>query len=367
MTTDVPKRRWYQFNLQTFLVLITLTVSYGCFPPSSPPDVDSLDALSYSSDGKLLAAGGYKWVELWDTATGKSVGRFEEHSAEVYSVGFSPDGQYVASGGRDRSVRVWDPTTSQAIAVLKFEQSVISVIFSPDGRTLVSADLSGRVIFWDTEDWSEKWTIRRHYISSVAVSPNGKLLAFVVRHLGGRDVIELWDMEQRTMIRELNGDEHSPLRVAFSPTGGTLASIGYLDDIIVWNVTTGVKESQFQAATNSHRTMITFSPDGKLLTTGGHDGKIRLWSAESGQEMATLEGHDSGVVCLAFSPSAMVLASGDGGHHAQVFLWDVAEKKVLMHMTPLDETAAKTGIYTDSENPPGSTSQRRQTSVDAPD
>lgn len=166
----------------------------------------------------------------------------------------------------------------------------------------------------------------------------------------------MWNMETRTLIRELSKDRFSPREIAFSPSGDSLAAIGSFDRVVVWNVTTGSKKLEFQAARSSHST-IAFSPDGKLLATGGHDGKIRLWSADSGQQVATLQGHAFEVECLAFSPNQMQLASAvgfktDGRHHAQVFIWDIVKKEVLFRMTPVDETANANRIGSRSESPP---------------
>ena len=346
--------RWLQLRLQTFLALLTLAAALGCLPPDSPPDVDSINAVCFSPDGTTLATGGYKQVELWDANTGKRIRAFGGHSAEVYSIAFSPDGRYLAAGGRDKTVRVLNPTTGQDVTVLRAKESIIGTVFSPDSRTLISADLSGRVIFWNTDDWKEKWRITSGiHIMAAALSSDGNLLAVVVRHLNGRDAIESWSTEKRARIQELSEEGFCPREVAFSQGGDSLAAIGLSDKVVVWNGTTGTKQSDFRATDSSYS---TFSPDGQLLATGGRDGKIQLWNAETGQHATTLEGYPFEVECLAFSPDCTRLASAvrskkDGRYCSQVLVWDITKKEVLSRMTPGGETADKTGTQPDSENP----------------
>ena len=109
----------------------------------------SINEIAYSPDGALLAVASSIGVWLYDTNTYQEI-TLLTHTSVVYSVAFSPDGNTLASGSVDRTIRLWDVNMGTMKSTLTGHTGEVhSVTFSPDGKTLASGSLDGTVLLWD--------------------------------------------------------------------------------------------------------------------------------------------------------------------------------------------------------------------------
>jgi WD40 repeat protein len=102
------------------------------------------------------------------------------HSSWVNSVTFSPDGQLLASGSGNSTIKLWDMETMKELRILKGHSADIrSVAFSPDGQILASGSDDNTIKLWDVHNWKELRTLEEHSkaVNSVAFSPDGRILA----------------------------------------------------------------------------------------------------------------------------------------------------------------------------------------------
>ena len=85
------------------------------------------------------------------------------HHSEVFAVKFSPDGALIASGSRDRTIRVWRTADGAECAVLEGHRGAVhDVAFHPDGTRLASVSSDTTVRLWDTATWREVANLEGH-------------------------------------------------------------------------------------------------------------------------------------------------------------------------------------------------------------
>ena len=292
-------------------------------------------SLAFSPDGNTLAAGRRDHtVRLWDVNTGSHRATLEGHTSWVTDVAFSPDGSTLASGSMDATIRLWDVRTGQLGITLSIDpgRGVWSVAFSPDGHSLASGGNEGMVRLWNVGTAQLETSRGRANIfcGSLAFSPDGETLACGLS-FGGLSLFDVdpgtlnWPADSGGASRThggtpkgttVPGQPNGVGSVSFSPDGSKLA-YGHRDATTrLWDLGSG------QESTLPDKGYVGFSPEGHILAIGtGEDTVLRLWDAETGQLMATLEGHADLITSIAFSSDG-TLASGS--QDGTILLWDMS-------------------------------------------
>ena len=114
-----------------------------------------------SSNGLTLAAqngpSNVEWIGVWNIPTGKELYELHGHTEPPSSLAFSPDGQTLASGSHDHTIRLWDVATGTEMYTLREHHgSVFGLAFSPDGLTLASTSIDGTVLLWDMQNFPRR-------------------------------------------------------------------------------------------------------------------------------------------------------------------------------------------------------------------
>jgi WD40 repeat protein/predicted Ser/Thr protein kinase len=273
----------------------------------------SVWAVTFSPDGKTLLTGsgpllanGPGEARLWDTATGKP-GHQLRHERRVFALAYSPDGRRILTGSWDNTAQLWDAATGATIGEpLRHEKAIFAVAFAPgDGRRVLTGSEDGTARIWDTQTGRQVVLPHGGAVNVVAFSPDGKRVL-----TGSSDnTAGLWDVATGTRLACLP-HQRRVFAVAFSPDG-KLALTGSQDETArLWEVPAGTPVG----LPLQHRGCIrdaAFSADSRLVLTGSEDYSARLWHVATGKPIGPALPHQGAVFAVAFSPGGeRILTAG---------------------------------------------------------
>ncbi|KAJ5936835.1 WD40-repeat-containing domain protein [Penicillium verhagenii] len=282
-----------------------------------------VNSVAFSPDGQLLASGSHdSTVKLWDTATG-GLQQTLNGSSRVNSVAFSPNGKILASGYSHRDIRLWSMPTGDLQQSFRGSSDVTSVAFFPNNQILATGSFDKIVRLWDIATGSIQQTYNGHsgIVSSVAISPDGRLLAS-----GSEDAeVRLWDIATGHLEHVLESYS-AVFSVAFSPDSRLLASGTDGQIILLWDIATGSLQQTFEEHTD-RVTSVAFSPDGQLLASSSGDGTINIWNMATSKLEQAFGGHHGLTDSVIFSPDSKLVAFCSADQ--TVRLWDIAVGKIV--------------------------------------
>ena len=301
---------------------------------------DVVWGLNFSPNGQLLASGSRdKNVKIWHS-NGFLAQTLKGHRDSVTSVSFNPDGLTLASSSLDGTIKLWqfDRKSNKfhpiPDKILKGHQDwVYSVNFSPDGKILASGSKDGTIKLWQRDGKLIKTFPSRSYakgehqrwVNWVTFSPDGKLIASANQD----GTVKIWQ-RNGNLLKTLSKHQNGATFVTFSPNGKFLAATGRDNTIAIWQRENNQISSKFHIyqTLNELNTVFSlqFTPDSQNLVSGGDENVIKLWNIGDGKLLKTLKGHGDTVTSLSFSPDGKILASAS--FDKSLKLWSLASSKL---------------------------------------
>lgn len=287
-----------------------------------------LTAVAVAPDGTWIASGGTDGtVRVWDSRTGEQRAVLDGNTGPVRALAVAPDGTWLATTGSERTVWMWGSQAGEPRESFDMEAGPVRALaMSPDGTWLILGS-SDEILRLPVSTWVRFRTFRPSEEPAewmpgagdpecTAVAPDAAWFAS-----GGSDGrVRLWDVETGEQRAVLSGHE-GPVRVlAIAPDGTWIASGSSDRTIRIWDSRTGEQRAVL-AGHNSPVWAVAVSPDGTWLASGGSfDPQVRIWDPATGRELATRAGHEGGVDAVVVSPDGTWLASG--GSDRAVRIWD---------------------------------------------
>lgn len=263
-------------------------------------------------------------VAIYDADTGAYKSDLAGQQTFAGVSAYQPDQGWLALGGDDGSVKVWDPLERQSLVTLNAHQeSLLSLAFSADGTRLATASRGGEITIWD---WKTRTALASMTLKAgtralrLAFSPDGTQLASATE-----DELQLWAVADGTLQHALSvGRGGASELLLYSPDGQYLLNSGSIPALMIWNPVSGVFLNTLPGV-GGDRTAAAFSPDGGLLVTAVLGKPVSLWDTSSfhsnSLQRADLAVASNSILSLAWTNDGFLIALFDAT--GSIHLWGI--------------------------------------------
>ena len=321
------------YNLKSLKLNKMIQGSGNC-PLSVKFDLDNQILVSGHKDGS---------IKLWKPDSGELLKSIVSNSklSPSYSVQFSPDNQIIASGNNGK-IKFWSVKSLKNTKIISppsikkenfkllkkifgklGKPHIKTISFSPDGHK-IACGVDRQVMLWDIKLKRPIHILREysiyfnHYIQSVCFSPDGKILA--AADFDGS--IMLWEIASGKLIRTLPNVDALITSIIFTNCGKFIICATIQGHLSVWDIQYGKLIKIYKNITNVN--CVSICPMDKILVSGHHSGKVKLFDFNTGKRIITFLGHSHYVYSVCFDSSGKRLASC--GQDNTIKIWNMTSE-----------------------------------------
>lgn len=321
--------RYLSFAVLAWVIVSRSLIGADAVPPGLvvlKGHTETIYSVAFSPDGKYVATGSFdKLAKLWEAATGKDLRTFggtQGHQNLVLSVAFSPDGKAIATGSQDNNAKVWDVPTGGHLLAFTHADSVNGVSLSPDGKVIAGAGKDGTVKLWNPADGKMIINIAGHVgpVNAVAFSADGKTIA----SSGADKTVRFWNVADGKAIASVQGA--SPVTNTALLANNTAAySSGMDGSVTFWKMP--VTPTRPVPDHGDAVTAVALSADGNQIYSASADKTVRISTFANGALVKALAGATAPVISVSPAPNNLLIAGGTADN--RLMIWNAADAAVL--------------------------------------
>lgn len=314
--------------------------------------IGSVYCVAWSPDATRLASGSSDRKVYVYGSTGQDKYQHTDHTRTVTALAWSPNGYWIASASADATVHVWisapapDEKTRPELYKYTYSehsQAVLAVTWSPDpnGQYIASGSMDQTIRGWQSgasmkelnrsvagKDSFQILKGHKDSVNAVAWSPDGKYLASG----SGDDTVKVWDVSQledafktgnaslEVPVQTFRQPSAHVLGLAWSPDSKYIASAGYDTAVHVWSLEADSQIFLYQRH-GSYVTSIAWSADGQYIASASDDKTVRVWEALTGKTICVYREHNAGVNSVSWAPKRGDTRIASAGDDKKVRVW----------------------------------------------